>query len=209
MKNKNLTEFVETSLLIAIIFLLTFVPNIGYIPTPLINITIIHIPVIIGSVILGPKKGAILGLAFGVSSFIKNTFFPSSAMALFFSPLSHISVGYYLGALYSLVICFVPRILVGVLPYYGYVFLKKKLPDTISLFVSGILGSMTNTILVMGLIGVLFNSEYAKMLGEKAVNGVFYLIGVTIATNGVAEAVAAAIFTAAIAKALFKVKKSL
>ena len=209
MKNKSLTSFVETSLLIAIIFLLTFVPNIGYIPTPLINITIIHIPVIIGSVVLGPKKGAILGFAFGVSSFIKNTFFPSSAMAMFFSPLTHISVGHYLGALYSLVICFIPRILVGVVPHYVYVFFKKKLPDTISLFVSGVLGSMTNTILVMGLIGVLFNSEYANMLGEKATKGVFYLIGVTIATNGVAEAVAAAIFTAAIAKALFKVRKSL
>lgn len=209
MKNKNLTAFVETSLLVAIIFLLTFVPNIGYIPTPLINITIIHIPVIIGSVVLGPKKGAILGFAFGVSSFIKNTFFPSSAMAMFFSPLTHISVGYYLGALYSLIICFVPRVLVGVVPHYVYVFFKKKLPDAISLFVSGVLGSMTNTILVMGLIGVLFNNEYAKMLGEKAAKGVFYLIGVTIATNGVAEAVAAAVFTAAIAKALFKLRKTL
>ena len=56
MKNNSLSEFVKTALLTAIIFLLTFVPGIGYIPVnPVINVTIIHIPVIIGSVVLGAK----------------------------------------------------------------------------------------------------------------------------------------------------------
>lgn len=209
MKNNSLSEFVKTALLTAIIFLLTFVPGIGYIPVnPVINVTIIHIPVIIGSVVLGAKKGAFLGFMFGLSSFIKNTFFSTSAMSFVFNPLFHISTGYYAGALYALIICFLPRILVGVVPYFVYTALKKKITAVGALLTAGVLGSMTNTILVMGFIGIFFKNEYAKMLGEKAANGVFAFIGATICTNGIAEAVVAAILSATVAKALLTVKKS-
>ncbi len=209
MKNNSLSEFVKTALLTAIIFLLTFVPGIGYIPVnPVINVTIIHIPVIIGSVVLGAKKGAFLGFMFGLSSFIKNTFFSTSAMSFVFNPLFHISTGYYAGALYALIICFLPRILVGVVPYFVYTALKKKITEVGALLTAGVLGSMTNTILVMGFIGIFFKNEYAKMLGEKAANGVFAFIGATICTNGIAEAVVAAILSATVAKALLTVKKS-
>lgn len=209
MKNNFLSEFVKTALLTAIIFLLTFVPGIGYIPiNPVINVTIIHIPVIIGSVVLGAKKGAFLGFMFGLSSFIKNTFFSTSAMSFVFNPLFHISTGYYAGALYALIICFLPRILVGVVPYFVYIALKKKITEVGALLTAGVLGSMTNTILVMGFIGIFFKNEYAKMLGEKAANGVFAFIGATICTNGIAEAVVAAILSATVAKALLTVKKS-
>lgn len=209
MKNNSLSEFVKTALLTAIIFLLTFVPGIGYIPiNPVINVTIIHIPVIIGSVVLGAKKGAFLGFMFGLSSFIKNTFFSTSAMSFVFNPLFHISTGYYAGALYALIICFLPRILVGVVPYFVYIALKKKITEVGALLTAGVLGSMTNTILVMGFIGIFFKNEYAKMLGEKAANGVFAFIGATICTNGIAEAVVAAILSATVAKALLTVKKS-
>lgn len=208
MKNTALSEYVKTALLTAIIFLLTFVPNIGYIPiNPVINVTIIHIPVIIGSIVLGPKKGAFLGFMFGLSSFIKNTFFSTSAMSFVFNPLFHISTGYYLGALYAVIICFVPRILVGVVPHFIYTALKKKITEVGALLTAGVFGSMTNTILVMSLIGLLFKDEYAKMLGEKAANGVFAFIGVTICTNGLAEAVVAAILAATVAKALLMMKK--
>ena len=209
MKNNSLSEFVKTALLTAIIFLLTFVPGIGYIPVnPVINVTIIHIPVIIGSVVLGAKKGAFLGFMFGLSSFIKNTFFSTSAMSFVFNPLFHISTGYYAGALYALIICFLPRILVGVVPHFVYTALKKKITEVGALLTAGVLGSMTNTILVMGFIGVFFKNEYAKMLGEKAANGVFAFIGATICTNGIAEAVVAAILSATVAKALLMMKKS-
>lgn len=208
MKNTALSEYVKTALLTAIIFLLTFVPNIGYIPiNPVINVTIIHVPVIIGSIVLGSRKGAFLGFAFGLSSFIKNTFFSTSAMSFVFNPLFHISTGYYLGALYALVICFVPRILVGVVPYCVYGALKKKITEVGALLTAGVAGSMTNTILVMGLIGILFKNEYTQMLGEKAANGVFAFIGATILTNGIAEAVVAAILSATVAKALLIMKK--
>ena len=63
MKQTKTLELAQTALLSALIVLLAFVPYIGYIKLPILAIqaTTIHIPVIIGSVVLGPKKGAFLG----------------------------------------------------------------------------------------------------------------------------------------------------
>ena len=43
----------------------------GYIPLGFMNATIIHVPVIIGAIILGPKYGGFLGLVFGITSLWK------------------------------------------------------------------------------------------------------------------------------------------
>ena len=55
----------------AIIIAMSVVPFLGYIPLGFMNATIIHVPVIIGAIILGPKYGAYLGLVFGVTSLVK------------------------------------------------------------------------------------------------------------------------------------------
>ena len=55
---------VLTAVIAAIIILMAFVPYVGYINLVVIKATLIHVPVIIGSVILGPKKGAFLGFIF-------------------------------------------------------------------------------------------------------------------------------------------------
>ena len=44
---------------IAIMMIMTVVPVLGFIPLGFMNATIIHIPVIVGSILLGPKKGAV------------------------------------------------------------------------------------------------------------------------------------------------------
>ena len=107
-KTRNL---VMTAVIAAIIILMAFVPYVGYINLVVIKATVIHVPVIIGSVLLGPKKGAFLGFIFGATSLVNNTFNPS-LLSFAFSPF------YSGGNLWSLVICFVPRILVGVVPYF-------------------------------------------------------------------------------------------
>ena len=50
---------------IAIMMIMTVVPVLGFIPLGFMNATIIHIPVIVGSILLGPKKGAVLGFFSG------------------------------------------------------------------------------------------------------------------------------------------------
>ena len=72
MRNTKTAELVLTALFAAIIIIMAFTP-LGYIPLVVINATIIHIPVILGALFCGPKKGGFLGFVFGLTSFIKNT----------------------------------------------------------------------------------------------------------------------------------------
>ena len=69
----------------ALIVLMAFTPFLGYIPLGFTRATIIHIPVILGSLMLGPSKGAILGVVFGLTSLINNTVNPT-ATSFVFSP---------------------------------------------------------------------------------------------------------------------------
>lgn len=126
MKNEKTYELVLTALFTAIIVIMAFTP-LGYIPLVVINATIIHIPVILGALFLGPKKGAFLGFVFGLTSFINNTFKAVTASAFVFSPVLAADVVGISGVFKSLYICFVPRILVGIVPYFVYVLIRKVL----------------------------------------------------------------------------------
>ncbi len=124
MKNEKTYELVLTALFTAIIVIMAFTP-LGYIPLVVINATIIHIPVILGALFLGPKKGAFLGFVFGLTSFINNTFKAATASAFVFSPVLAYNVAGVPGIFKSLYICFVPRILVGVVPYFVYLLVRR------------------------------------------------------------------------------------
>lgn len=195
---------VQTAMFTAIILLLAFTPNLGYIPVGPTRATIIHIPVILGAIAMGPKKGAFLGGVFGLTSLINNTMNPT-VTSFVFSPFY--SLGDTHGSLLSLVICFVPRILVGVVPFFVFYLMKKavknrKASTTFGLALAGILGSMTNTILVMNMIYFFFGKSYASATGssiETLYNGVILPV---ITFNGVIEAVVAGILTAAVGAAL-------
>ncbi len=192
---------VLTSLFIAIILLLNFTP-IGYIQLPIIKATIIHIPVIIGSILLGPGIGAGLGVVFGFTSLYNNTFVPT-ILSFAFSPAIPLP-GTSSGSWVSLLVTFLPRILVGVVPYYVYKFINKLLKNKytgLSLVLSGMMGSMTNTVLVMSLICFLFRDAYAKAY-HLAIGAVYKVILTIIFANGVPEAILAAILTAAICRTL-------
>lgn len=125
MKEKKTTSaMVLTGLFTAIIIIMSVTP-LGYIPLGVINATIIHIPVILGALYCGPKRGAFLGFVFGMTSFIKNTVAPATLSAFVFSPVLAASQFGVAGVFKSAFICFVPRILVGVVPYFIYVLVRK------------------------------------------------------------------------------------
>ncbi|MEG0167741.1 MAG: ECF transporter S component [Ruthenibacterium sp.] len=194
-------DLAQLALFSAIIIVLAFTPFIGYIPLGITKATIIHIPVIVGSILLGPKKGAILGALFGATSLISNTISPTLA-SFTFSPF------YSGGNFWSLVVCFVPRILVGVVPYFVYRGIKKlqkseKASEVLPLAVAGLAGSMTNTLLVMHLILLFFGDSYAQVKGV-AVQALYGFILTIIGVNGVPEAIVAMLFTVVIVKALFR-----
>jgi uncharacterized membrane protein len=194
-------KMILSALLGAIILLLNFTPF-GYIQLPVIKATIIHVPVIIGSILLGPSIGAGLGVVFGLTSLYNNTFAPT-LLSFAFSPAIPIP-GTDRGSFAALIVAFLPRILVGVLPYYAYKLLNKLLKEKgrmFSLSLCGIVGSMTNTILVMNLIYFLFRDAYSKA-NHIAVDTVYKTVLAIIFANGIPEAVVAAVITAAVCRAL-------
>ena len=208
MNHKNRTrKMILSALLGAIIVLLNFTP-VGYIQLPVIKATIIHVPVIIGSLLLGPKIGAGLGLVFGFTSLYNNTFAPT-ALSFVFSPAIPVP-GTDRGSWTALIIAFLPRILVGVFPYYAYRLLHKFLKEKgrmLSLGLSGMVGSMTNTVFVMHLIYFLFRDAYSKA-GSIPVGAVYKAILAIIFANGIPEAVLAAVITAAVCSALLRFEES-
>ena len=162
-------DMVTTAMFVAIILAMSFVPYLGYIPLGFMNATIIHIPVIIGAILLGPARGAFLGGIFGLTSMINNTFNPNLT-SFVFSPFY--SLGNVHGNFKSLMICFVPRILIGVVAYYVYTgivkLVKKKnsgKSSVAALAAAGAAGALTNTLLVMNGIYFLFGSSYANAKG--------------------------------------------
>lgn len=196
-------RLVITALFCAIILLLNFTP-IGYIQLPLIKATIIHVPVIIGSILLGPKIGAGLGFFFGLTSFYNNTTAPT-LLSFAFSPFIPVP-GTEQGSLTALLIAFLPRILVGVVPYYFYRLMNRSLKgkyEVLSLSLSGLIGSMTNTILVMHLIYFLFRDAYGAVR-KISVDLVYQAVLAVIFTNGVPEALLAAVLTAAVCRATMR-----
>lgn len=193
----------------AIIVIMAFVPFLGYIPLGFMNATTVHIPVIIGAVILGPKYGAFLGLTFGLTSLWKNTFMPNPT-SFVFSPF--VTMGQFHGNAGSLMVCILPRVLIGIAAYYVYRLLmnslkmKKMRKRWCSLFAAGVAGSMTNTILVMNLIYFLFGRNYADAAGwaEKGIYGV--ILGI-IGMQGVPEAIAAGIIVSSVTSILLRVMR--
>lgn len=197
--NRRTVLLVLTSMFTALLLVMGFTP-LGLIDLPIIKATILHVPVIIGSVLLGPKRGAFLGGVFGAISLWKNTMAPS-LLSFAFSPFVPLP-GQGSGSCWALVICFVPRILVGVVPYFVVKLFELIPSGTASKFVlrmagyvlAGVAGTAVNTGLVMGLIGLVLGGSFAAAQGISA-NGVAGGIMAIVFANGVPEAIAAAVLT--------------
>ncbi len=192
---------VTVALMMAVVILLANTP-LGMIQLPIIKATTVHIPVIIGAIVLGPMAGAILGTTFGVCSLISNTMAPT-LLSFAFSPF--MSTTGIPGALKALWISIGCRMLLGIAAGWFWVLLRKlSVNQNIGLVLTGFLASMFHTIVVMGSIFVLLAGQYASAR-DVAENMVFGLIMGTVFGSGVPEAIAAAILVFAIGKVLLKV----
>ncbi|WP_250277638.1 ECF transporter S component [[Clostridium] colinum] len=189
-------DIVKISLFSAIIFTLGMTPF-GYIPLGAFKIVTVHIPVIIGSIVLGPKKGSFLGFIFGLTSFIMSHLQPAIT-SYFFSPIIS-------GNIFSLIVCFIPRILVGIVPYFIFNLLKK-INLNLSLIISGLVGSLVNTIFVLSFIYIFFAEKYAEIL-NTSLDNLIPVILASVGVNATLEAIASSILVLSICKAIFKISK--
>lgn len=162
--------------------------GLGFIPVPPLKLTIMHIPVIIASLLEGPIVGAINGLLFGIFSMIQAINTPSPVSFIFLNPI----------------VAVLPRILIGVTPYYAYKLIKTKW-EKVNLGFSILIGSFTNTIGVMGLIYLLYIDEYANALHMShsvAVKTILFYI-----LNGYVSGGAAVLISMPIILAVRKIRK--
>jgi uncharacterized membrane protein len=111
----------------AIALALGFIPGLGFVPapTPAGAATTMHIPVILAAILRGPLAGALVGAIFGFASFTRAT------LPFFKDPL----------------IAFGPRILIGVMAYYAFVLLSRRMSRAAA---AVILGATAYTILGPG-----------------------------------------------------------
>ncbi|MGX7263176.1 ECF transporter S component [Enterococcus crotali] len=207
---KNTKTFTLTAMFLAILILLSAVPFLGFIPIGPINATTMHIPVIIASIVLGPRIGAFLGGVFGIISMIRSTVV-LSPLSFVFSPFIPV-IGTNQGSWKAIVVALLPRILIGIVPYFAFIGLKKLTKNkptsqTTSLFIAGFLGSATNTILVMNLIYFLFKDSYAQSIGANGA-AVYTAILTVIFTSGIVEALVAAIATVGVTSVLLRLVKN-
>ncbi|MDO9100581.1 MAG: ECF transporter S component [Caldisericota bacterium] len=195
-----LTQF---AMLLAIEAVVCFTP-LGSLPAvgPIVA-TLAMVPVIITAILLGTGAGAAMGAFAGLFSFLIWTFTPPNPLVAFvFTPFY--TLGTTQGNLWSLVICFVPRILTGVAAGACFnLFTRLKWRSVFVYGLSGALASLVNTFGVLGGIYLFFGRTYASVLG-KGFELLLGLIGLTVLTSGVPEAIVGGVLANAICRPLQK-----
>ena len=188
MNKRKLHFMTVTSLLAALVVLLGLTP-IGFINVGVVYITFLCVPVIVGALAVGKKCGLILGACMGFVSFYTALRAPSALVA----PIMQSGLGYVI------VMCFAPRLLVplvtyGVQKWFGNASSKVALP------VASALGSLTNTVLYLGLMVAFY-----RIVGITN-DALLTTISTIVLTAGLPEAGAAALIATPIVAALRKAK---
>ena len=200
MRNKKLVSLTEAAVLTALIFVLD-ITGIGYIPLSIATVSVLTVPVCVGAVTMGPWWGTFFGFVFGLSSFLQ-CFGKSAFGTLMLS----------LNPFYAAVVCFLPRMLTGLL--CGLVFRSfykafsgKRGKENIAFAAAGVSAPLFNTVLFMSALILLFfkNPEFADTYVKGA--GVFAFFLSFAGIGAVLELAAGLVLGSALSKAVFTMRK--
>ena len=176
----DVRKLVVIGVLSGISIMLSMTP-LGFIPIGPVNATIMHIPVIIGAIVEGPIVGLIIGLIFGLSSLIRAFTMPTVTSFLMMNPLVSI----------------LPRAAMGILSYYIYKNLYLMSNNIkLSSIITGFVGSLINTVGVLGMIYIIYAERYVQAIGKVGSPG--KIIGLIGLTNGLPEAIISAIVVSSV-----------
>lgn len=193
------TRYMATLAMLCGVLLVMGMTGIGFIPLPVIKATTMHIPVILGAILLGPGAGAALGAVFGLCSIWANTTTPG-LLSFAFSPF--MTTEGLPGVAKSLWIALGCRILFGLVAGFLWKLIKKiAKQDYIALPVTAVVVTLCHTIFVMGSIYLLLAQQYAAAK-NVGISAVFGLIMGTVTASGIPEAIVAAILVTVIGKSL-------
>ena len=196
---KRDTRYMATLSMLCGVLLVMGMTGIGFIPLPVIKATTMHIPVILGAVLLGPSAGGVLGGLFGMCSIWANTTTPG-LLSFAFSPF--MTTEGLPGVAKSLWIALGCRILFGLIAGWLWMLFKKIFKqDYLALPVTAAISTICHTLLVMGSIYFLLAQQYA-VAKNVAISAVFGLVMGTVTASGIPEAVVAAILVTVIGKSL-------
>jgi uncharacterized membrane protein len=119
-----------------------------------VSLTIMHVPVIIGAVLEGPVVGVLIGLIFGLFSMIQAAVAPNGPTDVWFT---------------NPILSVLPRLFIGPAAWLVWGALKRW--PVVGLLGAGIAGSLTNTILVLGVIGLYGLLPWGVLGGVAVTNG--------------------------------------
>ncbi len=185
---KETKNLVIMGMMLALTIIFDITP-LGAIPLGVVSATITHIPTIIVGIIVGPIAGIIMGTMFGLISL----FHALTRPVTIFDPL-------FMNPLLSVF----PRMFIGFVSYYAFALVKKITDNNyISSFFGGIMGSLTNTVLVLSMLVLLYGKKVSEAVGQNAVKWASAIA----MSNGIIEAIVAGFLTAVIAAVFFAIKR--
>ncbi|MDR1042338.1 MAG: ECF transporter S component [Clostridiales Family XIII bacterium] len=157
---------VQFSILLAIEAIVCFTP-LGSIPLapPMIVATLGMIPVVVAAILLGLWAGALMGAFAGMFSLIVWTLMPPSPlMAFVFTPFA--SVGDAHGNFWSLLICFAPRVGVGVVTACLFALFRKILnPDDTRVWAKYLISALVTSAIVTAILAIIIYIVGTRVFG--------------------------------------------
>jgi uncharacterized membrane protein len=189
-KTRKLT-FLGVMLSLTIIFvMITAIPG----PTATV-VMFVFIPTIITSIVYGPKLGALMGLLSGLITLIRAYVAPLNPFDFFFqNPL----------------VAILPRIFIGITPYFVYKGFKKLFTfrggENVSAVLAGAAGAITNTILVVLALYFVYGAKIVDTYGVQ--NSIIAFVVAIAGFNGIIEAATAAVLTSPVVHIYNKLNKN-
>lgn len=165
--------FMGVMLAMTIIFVMATV-----IPSFTVSVAVaMFLPTILTGIVLGPAAGGIMGLLAGTATLLRALLLPLSPFDYFF--------------IHPLVSIF-PRIFIGIASYYAFTLMKKgfKTNDTISSSIAAAAGMLTNTLLVIGMLYVVYGQKMVEAMGGMSFVAA---LGAIFMSNGLIEVISAMI----------------
>ena len=197
MNHSSIRTLTTLAILIAVILVMSFTP-LGYIKTLGLEITLLHIPVIVGAALTGPVGGMVLGAVFGLTSF-----FQCFGMSWFGTTLFSIS------PVATFVVCVVPRVLLGLIAALLYRAFEKPAGKW-GATLTGAISTVCHTALFMGLLSLFFyrTSFIQGIVESLGTANVFAFILAFVGLQGLLEIVLAALVAGALLPVLKKVRRA-
>ena len=175
----------ENAMLTAVIILMSFTP-LGYLQIGPVKMTLIMIPVAVGAITLGPTTGAFLGFVFGATSFIQ-----CFGLDAFGTTLLGIN------PIFTFIMCFVPRILMGYL--CGLIFKGiAKFNKPVGYVVAALSGAILNTVFFMSTL-ILFFGRTDYIMEFRGELNIFAFLVAFVGLQGLLEIIACAVIGAPVA----------